>query len=298
MLSLVSFLIVFHDCNEVNFDFVTKVPETSIPIQDDYEDDDDDEDYTGDTGAYGHVSNGRQDGGSPHSYSSRRSLEIETETSPEQHPANIPPSPSTALSNTASVARASDDSGSPHPYPARLSVASRIQSDRSPLNTDFELDDPPPRSATAENTLKRTDSASTWEKVKNTFSRSASNGRRSRTNSFARRDNTESSVSRDSGASVGSAKTNKGDSSGTFAYQQTQQPLHHSASASVLSLSPQANLRGTASPTPPALTADLHKYQDSKLFPFPGIKKLEEQRNRARGDVTLFVYAGYLLSER
>ena len=254
-----------------------EVPETSIPIQDDYEDDDDEE---GDNGAYGHVSNSRADAGSPHSYGSHRSLEIETETSPEQHPANIPPSPSTALSNIASAARASDDSGSPHPYPARLSVASRIQSDRSPLHTDFELDDQP-RSATAENTLKRTDSASTWEKVKNTFSRSTSNGRRSRTNSFARRDNTESSVSRDSGASVASTKPNKGDSLGTFTYQQTQQPLHLSASASVLSLSPTS--RSATSPIPPASTVDLHKYQDSKLFPFPGIKKLEEQRNRARG---------------
>ena len=253
------------------------VPETSIPIQDDYEDDDDEE---GDNGAYGHVLNSRADAGSPHSYGSHRSLEIETETSPEQHPATIPPSPSTALSNIASVARASDDSGSPHPYPARLSVASRIQSDRSPLHTDFELDDQP-RSATAENTLKRTDSASTWEKVKNTFSRSTSNGRRSRTNSFARRDNTESSVSRDSGASVASTKPNKGDSLGTFTYQQTQQPLHLSASASVLSLSPTS--RSATSPIPPASTVDLHKYQDSKLFPFPGIKKLEEQRNRARG---------------
>ena len=256
------------------------MPETSIPIQDDYEDDDDEEGYPGNTGAYGHVSNGRVNGGSPHSYGSHRSLEIETETSPEQHPETIPPSPSTALSNTASVARASDDSGSPHPYPARLSVASRIQSDRSPLNTDFELDDQP-RGATAENTLRRTDSTSTWEKVKNTFSRSTSNGRRSRTNSFARRDNTESSVSRDSGASVGSAKINKGDSPGTFTYQQTQQQLHPSASASVLSLSPTP--RSATSPIPPASTVDLHKYQDSKLFPFPGIKKLEEQRNRARG---------------
>ena len=41
------------------------------------------------------------------------------------------------------------------------------------MNIDFELDSQP-WSTMAENTFERTDSASTLEKVKNTFSRSAS----------------------------------------------------------------------------------------------------------------------------
>jgi serine/arginine repetitive matrix protein 2 len=174
--------------------------------------------------------------------------------------------------------RASDDSGSPQTYPIRLSVNSRIQSDRSPLNTDVELDEV--RTVAAEPSLKRVDSTSTWEKVKSTFSRSGSTGRRSRTNSIVKRDNTDSSMSRESGASLGSGKTDKAD---LFAIQQIQQPLQQSASASVLSLSPHPAPRSSTSPIPPASTADLMKYKDSKLFPFPGMKKLEEQRNRARG---------------
>jgi hypothetical protein len=55
-----------------------------------------------------------------------------------------------------------------------------------------------------------------------------------------------------------------------------------SASASIVSLASHAQ-RGGASPIPAASTADLAKYQDAKLFPFPGMIQLEEQRNRAKG---------------
>jgi serine/arginine repetitive matrix protein 2 len=211
---------------------------------------------------------------------SETKLVIETETSPIVPPSNVPPSPpsAVALSNAPSTTRGSDDSNSPQIFPTRLSVASRIPSERSPLAPDFvfpEVDEP--RSSVDPSTKRVGDGASTstWEKVKSTFT----GGRRSRTNSILtreKRDHTESSISRESGASIASAKT--GD--GPFANQAVvmQAP---SASASILSL-PAAAPRGGVSPVPPASSADLLKYQDAKLFPFPGMKMLEEQRNRAR----------------
>jgi hypothetical protein len=54
-----------------------------------------------------------------------------------------------------------------------------------------------------------------------------------------------------------------------------------SASTSIVSLASHAQ-RGGASPIPAASTADLAKYQDAKLFPFPGMIQLEEKR-RAKG---------------
>ena len=271
---LVSNIMPWRDWISDFFDF--KVPETTrIPIQDDTEDDDVDEHPR----PFDH-SDSSYRGTSPRNSANYKELVIETETSPEQDPTNIPPSPSSvaALSQTASMLRASDDSGSPRTYPTRLSVASRIQSDRSPLHTDFELEDV--RGVAAEPSLKRVDSTSTWERVKSTFSRSGSNGRRSRTNSILKRDNTDSCVSRESGGSLVSGKTDKAE---TPAAQQTQQPSQHSASASASSLSPHPASRNSVSPIPLASTADLLKYKDSKLFPFPGMRKLEEQRNRTRG---------------
>ncbi|TFK44780.1 hypothetical protein BDQ12DRAFT_594313 [Crucibulum laeve] len=228
---------------------------------------------------------------SPRVSSSSKSLIVESETSPDNTPLyNIPPSPSSvaALSQTTSLTRASDGSLSPQIYPTRLSIASRIQ---SPLNG--ETSDWDDRVISSESS-KRAETASptTWEKVKNTFSRAgSSSGRRSRTNSFAnrdRRDHTDSSISRESGVSLTSGKTDKGELIGTFAQQQQQQAQPSlmqspSASASILSLSPYAPPRGGASPIPPPSSADLSKYKDAKLFPFPGMKKLEEERNRAKG---------------
>ncbi|KAI0779958.1 hypothetical protein C8Q74DRAFT_728453 [Fomes fomentarius] len=123
--------------------------------------------------------------------------------------------------------------------------------------------------------------------MKGAFTRTgSSSGRRSRTNSLSareRRYNTDSSVSRESGASL---KLDKADSSGpgVFAMQQAQPPVMQSTSASesILSLPPQSAPPGGVSPVPPASSADLLKYADSKLFPFPALKQLEEQR-RARG---------------
>lgn len=229
---------------------------------------------------------------SPRDSSDSQNLLVEVETSPDITPSYVPPSPSSvaALSQTGLATRASDESESPHTFPARLSVASRIQNgERSPTTADFtDVED---RSITNDSSFKRngdSTSTSTWERVKNTFTRSNStSGRRSRSNSIVtreRRDHTDSSISRESGVSLNSAKTDRMEVVSPFSIQQTQQPLmqSQSASASYVSLSPTPGSRGGVSPAPPP-SADLAKYQNSKLFPFPGMQKLQEQRNRAKG---------------
>lgn len=117
---------------------------------------------------------------SPRISSDSKSLVVELETSPENTPSHFPLSPSVAaLSQAASVTRASDESMSPQTYLTRLSVASC-----SPLNSEFlEWDD---HMATVDASAKRNfDTPTTWEKVKSTFSRvNSTSGRCSRTNSL------------------------------------------------------------------------------------------------------------------
>ncbi|KAJ7924891.1 hypothetical protein B0H13DRAFT_1976563, partial [Mycena leptocephala] len=216
---------------------------------------------------------------SPRNSFESKGVMVEPETSPEIVPSHVPPSPSsvTALSQPTSIVRtASDDSTSPQQYPARLSVASRTQ-DRSPLNLEFDWEDANKRAWDGGST-------STWDKIKTTFRSGSAAGRRSRTNSIAtrdRRDHTDSSVSRDSRASLTSAKTDKVETVTTPVNQPPPVMMQSaSASASVVSLSPGTSL------FPAASSADLLKYQNAKLFPFPGMKKLEEQRNRAKGMLT------------
>lgn len=218
---------------------------------------------------------------SPRNSFESKGVMIEPETSPEIIPSHVPPSPSsvTALSQSLSqptsiVRTASDDSTSPQQYPARLSVASRTQ-DRSPLTAEFDWEDAGKRNWDGAST-------STWDKIKGTFRSGSAAGRRSRTNSIVtRRDNTDSSVSRESGASLTSAKTDKVEVVTTPVANQPPPVMMQSASASasVVSLSPNTSL------FPAASSADLLKYQNAKLFPFPGMKKLEEQR-RAKGMLT------------
>ena len=213
---------------------------------------------------------------SPRASSDSKSLIMESETSQDTQP-YYALSPS-SLSQLASVAPASDDSTSFQTYPTRLSVASR--------SGDWDE-----RMANAEVSQKRNgEPLSTWEKMKSTFTRTGStSGRRSRTNSIReRRDHTDSSISRESGASLTGAKIDRNDP-GSPAQQPTPQPQSQplmqspSASASIVSLASHAQ-RGGASPIPAASTADLAKYQDAKLFPFPGMIQLEEKkRNRAKG---------------
>lgn len=197
-----------------------------------------------------------------------------------------PPEVSTLPSSLSPVSASHSTDGSrisPQPFLARLSIHPRTPagSDKSPLPGD-EWDE-------QSTFIKRNGehaSPSTWNKLKGAFTR-GSTGRRSRSNSFAtreRRDNVDSSISRESGASLTSAKNDKASESGGQQLQALPVMQTPSASASILSLSPQAHVvtRGGTSPIPPATTADFAKYQHAKLFPFPGIQKLEEQRNRVR----------------
>ncbi|KAI0360829.1 hypothetical protein OH77DRAFT_1446007 [Trametes cingulata] len=227
-------------------------------------------------------------------------LIVDVETSPEMTAAHVPPSPASPTASSAATGGEpvrTDAQPSPATYPMRLSVATPNQLDRSPSAVDYNTDWDESR---AESTPKRGGEGggiSTW--MKNTFTRTGSSGgRRSRTNSVSareRRYNTDSSVSRESGASLNSGKIEKTESSsgtgpsngnGIFAMQQAQAPLpvmqSTSSSTSMLSLAPQSAPPGGVSPVPPASSADLLKYADSKLFPFPALIQLEEQRNRAR----------------
>jgi serine/arginine repetitive matrix protein 2 len=273
------------DEDENNNSSTNKTNNTNDDDDDDEENDDDDHEGDGDD---------EDDAQEPvqvlhRSPSHRTSLElkdflVERETSPEVMPSRIPPpSPAAALSN---FTRLSDDYGSAPTYPPpALATTSFGQTPANGEYTDWEDQ----RTAVADVAPKRSEGGY-WERVKNTFTRTGSqSGRRSRTNSVGTRqlrDNTDSSVSRESGASLTSAKTDKGDTSGTFAYQQSQTPIqtHTSspASASVLSLAPHAP-KGGVSPIPAASNADLLKYADAKLFPFPGMMELEKQRTRAKG---------------
>jgi serine/arginine repetitive matrix protein 2 len=125
-------------------------------------------------------------------------------------------------------------------------------------------------------------SHSTWDKVRNAIMRTTSNGGlRSRANSVTRERRTSSSISRESGASQGD-KTEIINAAIPMHTPMTPPMLSPSASASYLNLPPNPP-RGGVSPIPPASSADLMKYDNAKLFPFPGMKKLEEERNRSKG---------------
>ena len=224
---------------------------------------------------------------SPRASSDSKELVVEIEPSVEQPSAPTAPDSSSqpTTSTTTSTLPVSDESDSSQAYPQRLSVASRIQSDRSPRATEFDADN---SLAVPETPLKREGSLGAWGKVLGVLTRSSSgNGRRSRTNSIAtreRRQNTESSISRESGGSLASPKTEKNELGSTYPPGGQQLVMQSSsASTSMQSLVLPTPPRSGVSPIPLASNLDLTKYnQDSKLFPFPGIKKLEEQRINSR----------------
>ena len=295
----------------IELDMCGTVPMSRMPINDDDEDDEavEDEPELETQGVLPRIEEpeGRpSDDQSSQSYyptspitpSTSKDLLVEVETSPELSPLHIPPSPSSAIA--LSFSNQAEPTKPPEPtepavltqlpspiYPRRLSVTTPVQQpEPSPLATEFQEWD----ENRAETTPKRgAEGMSPWERVKGAFSRSnSSSGRRSRTNSIGQRDrryNTDSSVSRESGVSQTSAT--KGDRSSVVAQQPPAQApalmQSPSASASILSLAPLGAPPGGVSPVPPASSADLLKYQDSKLFPFPGMKQLEEKRNKAKG---------------
>ncbi|TFK54279.1 hypothetical protein OE88DRAFT_1732956 [Heliocybe sulcata] len=273
------------------------VPESRMPIRDD-EDEEDKEDE-GQTSSEPQPADDRTpppEAGYRASSGSQE-LVVDLETSAEPTPSHFTPSPPAAVtlqisgmpsrpvreeltsSSTQSPSEAFPAVSLPLPY------HSHLQKDLPDTPTPhIELAGLEERHVTP----KRSADGGMWDKFKRPFTRTGStSGRRSRQNSVStrenRRDNTDSSVSRESGASQTSARMGE---SGIFAQQQAQpaQVMQSpSASGSFLSLPQQAPPRSGVSPVPPASSADLAKYMDAKLFPFPGMKKLEEERNRARG---------------
>lgn len=119
-----------------------------------------------------------------------------------------------------------------------------------------------------------------------TLSRSASRaeGRRSRSNSIVNGKREDSVANRESGVSAASGKTDTGataSSSGAHS-----QGSHHTigqmapAGTSAMSLTSHMQMpRGGVSPVPPALSTD-PRLADNKLHAFPGIHKLEAERER------------------
>lgn len=221
-----------------------------------------------------------------------------------------PPSPSSvlALSHSTGTTRESVDSSlGPSPafanFPNTTGVfAPRPESCTDP-GTDWEgvQTDKEEVQTDRETQPKRTLDGvekTTWAKVKTFVGRSGSiSGRRSRANSTTKRD--EKAANRESGASGLSAKAEQAkfsDHGPPSAWsspgimhtqlaqeQQRQQPVQSaSASASILSLTPTTPHRGGVSPVPPASPADLPKYANSKLMPFPGLVKLDEERKKQR----------------
>lgn len=288
----------YHDAFNRQISWIADpVPESTLPVYDEDEDDDEaqqmhdvvqEEDDQQPPESPREESGPQTEASSPRQSSDSKDLVVEQELFPE--PATLStspaPSPMAVTPNTTSVLRSSDESDSSQPaYPQRLSVASRIQSDRSPLNAEFDLDNPV--SAPPETPLKRDGSITgAWGRFMGALTRSASSGgRRSRTNSLAAREqrqNTDSGISRESGGSLVSPKVDKHESIGS-AHPPSQSVMQSSsASASMQSLALQTPPRSGVSPIPPVSSADLAKYNDAKLFPFPGMKKLEEQR-RYRG---------------
>ncbi|KAG8970010.1 hypothetical protein FRC03_011809 [Tulasnella sp. 419] len=197
--------------------------------------------------------------------------------SPETPVSTYEPSPemqAPAIPDSARASRVSE----PH---SRGSAASRrTQSawptqgkpggDGQELLTDWE-DIQTDREVQASDDKSSKKGESRWEKMKAPFlSRSNSqSGRRSRSNSFvAKREESsrESGVSTMSGINVSNGRTTP-----------VQLP---SASASTHSLAPPTipPPRGGVSPIPPASATDLAKYQDTKLMPFPGLAKLQEEK--------------------
>lgn len=212
-------------------------------------------------------------------------MDIEPSLERLSTPSSNDSSSQTTLNTTSLLPVGDESDSSQQAYPQRLSVASRIQSDRSPLATEFDADS---SLAVPGTPLKREGSLGAWSRVLGALTRSSSsNGRRSRTNSIAtreRRQNTDSSISRESGGSLASPKADKNELGSTFPLGGQQSVMQSSsASTSMQSLALPTPPRNGVSPIPLASNLDLTKYnQDSKLFPFPGIKKLEEQRINSR----------------
>ncbi|KAG8694264.1 hypothetical protein FRC08_008600, partial [Ceratobasidium sp. 394] len=123
------------------------------------------------------------------------------------------------------------------------------------------------------------EAARNWQKMMTgiaTLGRSASRteGRRSRTNSFVNGRREDGPANRESAASAASTGATL---SPTSSHHTIGQMAH--AGTSAMSLTAMPMTRGGVSPVPPALSTD-PRLADGKLHAFPGIQKLEAERER------------------
>ncbi|KAG9018564.1 hypothetical protein FRB90_011393 [Tulasnella sp. 427] len=185
-------------------------------------------------------------------------------TSPPNNQPHRSDTPSARLSN-ASESAASVTSSS------QLAGSQAQNKTPDPADQLEEWQELPPESR-GPATKEKKKSESRWEKVKAlTRSGSSLSIRRPRSSSSANGKQPESS--RESAASQNSV-TN------------LATPLNATASSSALSLAPPLAVpppRGGVSPVPPASAADLARYADQKLNPFPGLAKLQEEKKQMEG---------------
>ena len=239
---------------------------------------------------------------SPGAAASSQELLIDLETTPENTPARHYSAPS--QDSTASTAptnadiRRSDASdvsgvsgGAAHartssPLDRTHSQADSVQ-DWSEYPTS-PVDSNAPALTSKRSADSTSGGTSTWNRVKHAFTRSGSSlGRRSRTNSIARekQENTESS--RESAASLASGKReSKGDGQWQQAPALSQRTPSPGIVAPAVMLAPPPHPPRTGvSPIPPPSDSDAAKYINPKLFPFPGMVRLQEEtlRNKSTG---------------
>ncbi|KAI9512440.1 hypothetical protein F5148DRAFT_903024 [Russula earlei] len=250
----------WNDAYDREISWVAEIVPERIPVHDDddYDDPDDMDEPRNPSVARHHPDHDEHeheydDDSLPRAFHSKN-LVVDIEASPEapKH-SQIPPSPSSAivlprhLSNDSRI------------FPAHLSLSSPSPPQLPSPNTEYLEWEESLRVIVPDTKPKKNgeSSQSRWDKVKNAIARLGP-----RNNSIKERaNNTDSSTRMENGASLtGASKPDKELRSSYF-----------------------SSSSGAVSPVPPASSGTLQKYGgDAKLFPFPGIKRLEEER-RTRG---------------
>ncbi|KAF8259101.1 hypothetical protein EI94DRAFT_1813952 [Lactarius quietus] len=201
----------------------------------------------------------REDESLPRASTHSKGLVVDIETSPgPPTPSNIPPSPSSAV---VLQRHFSDDS---RVSPARLSLLSPSQPELSSSTPEYpEWEESLPVIVTDVTLKKNAESSQRrWEKFKEFVRSGSSNGRLSQMNSIRERERKYTS-------------SRSAESSASFT---TEEPT-----SLYLPSSPDA-----VEPVPPVSKETLLGYgRDAKLFPFPGLKRLEEERRTRVGGLSL-----------
>ncbi|EJD03442.1 uncharacterized protein FOMMEDRAFT_168382 [Fomitiporia mediterranea MF3/22] len=278
--------------------------DSRMPVYDEDEDDENDDEVKA-SPAVAAQSTSRQQSArpSPRTAGESQELLIDLETTPDHTPSDLS---TKSKHSTASTATRADNTRESNVSDMSVISAHRLDTS-SPLdrthsqadsivagwhdfpNVSTDTSAPPLTSKrSADSTGGGT---STWSKMKQTFARSGSSlGRRSRTNSIAREKRGDTESSRESGASLISGKReSKGDGQWQQQQQGGQTQAHGgqgqrapSPGAPGMMLAPLPPPRTGVSPIPPPSDSDATKYRNPKLFPFPGVVKLQEEALRSK----------------